>query len=95
MLVLEHHFLGYQVIQFYPYTKVQIAQRLRIRVTNGSGANSNGINIVSQFRFSRIEGVITEIGTDFMEVNLLGTRTLDKVLVIQSTVQEVAPNCNL
>jgi hypothetical protein len=71
-----------------------LAQRLRIRATNGSGANSNGINIVSQFRFSRFDGVITEIGTDFIEVSLLGTRTLDKVLGAQSTFQEVAPNCN-
>lgn len=86
--------LVYQVIQFYPNTKVQIAQRLRIRATNGSGAAINGTNIASQFRFSRFDGVITEVGSDFVEVSLLGTLTLDKVLDTQSTVQEVEPNCN-
>lgn len=86
--------LIYQVIQFYPNTKVQIAQRLRIRATNGSGAAINGTNIASQFRFSRFDGVITEVGSDFVEVSLLGTLTLDKVLDTQSTVQEVEPNCN-
>jgi hypothetical protein len=85
--------LVYDVVQFYPDTKVQMTQRLRIRGTD-DGVQLSGEVIKTLFRFSRFNGVITEIGSDFIEVSIRGTMTLDKVLETQSEVQEVDPNCN-
>lgn len=86
--------LVYDVAQYYPNTKVQMAQRLRVRATNSSGVALSGDLIRALFRYSRFNGVVTQVGSDFIEVSLQGTMTLERILETQSSVQEVAPNCN-
>ncbi|WP_426430313.1 hypothetical protein ACPX19_12355 [Winogradskyella sp. HB-48] len=86
--------LVYDVAQYYPNTKVQMAQRLRVRATNSSGVALSGELIRALFRYSRFNGVVTQVGSDFIEVSLQGTMTLERILETQSSVQEVEPNCN-
>ena len=86
--------LVYDVAQYYPNTKVQMAQRLRVRATNSSGVALSGDLIRALFRYSRFNGVVTQVGSDFIEVSLQGTMTLERILETQSSVQEVEPNCN-
>ena len=85
--------LVYDVAQYYPNTKVQIAQRLRVRATSSSGVALSGNLIRALFRYSRFNGVVTQVGSDFIEVSLQGTMTLERILETQSSVQEVEPNC--
>ena len=86
--------LVYDVAQYYPNTKVQMAQRLRVRATNSSGVALSGDLIRALFRYSRFNGVVTQVSSDFIEVSLQGTMTLERILETQSSVQEVEPNCN-
>lgn len=86
--------LVYDVAQYYPNTKVQMAQRLRVRCTDDSGVAISGDVIRALFRYSRFNGVVTQVGSDFIEVSLQGTMTLERILETQSSVQEVEPNCN-
>ena len=87
--------LVYDVAQFYPETRIQLAQKLRIRGTYAdTGSPVDATVMATLLKMSRFDGVITDTGSDFLEVSLLGTMTLEKVLETQSNVQEVEPNCD-
>tara|TARA_R110002050_G_scaffold56512_3_gene127112 strand:+ start:64520 stop:66163 length:1644 start_codon:yes stop_codon:yes gene_type:complete len=87
--------LVYDAYQTYSNVLVPFVQRFRVR---GSDSNNNlslnGDDIVSQFSFNGFNGVVTKIGSDFVEVTVRGAVTLDNLIDTQSNVQEVASNCN-
>lgn len=87
--------LVYDVFQIYPNTKVNYAQRFRVkgrdRITQ---VVMPGSEIKTNFNFSGFDGVITEIGDDFIEIALRGTATFDQVFKTESKVQNVDPKCN-
>ncbi len=86
--------LVYDAIQFYENIKVPFAQRLRIRGTEfDTREKLSGHEILSQFHFNNFDGIINEIGTDYIEVSIKGVTTLNKVIKTKSEVQEVAPMC--
>ena len=86
--------LVYDVAQFYADTQIQMAQKLRLSATYSNGQPVSGRIMASQLRFSRFDGVISFIGSDYLEVSLQGTMTLEKVLETESKVQEVDPECD-
>ena len=86
--------LVYDAIQFYENIKVPFAQRLRIRGKDfSSGAKLSGKEILSQFHFNNFDGIINEIGSDYLEISLKGVTTMNKVIKTKSEVQEVDPLC--
>lgn len=84
--------LVYDVIQFYPNTKVNFAQRMRVKGTDG-GTPLTGEEIRTQFYISGFNGVVTAIEPDAIVITLKGTMTLDKIVDSESNVQNVDPNC--
>ncbi|MFS4494033.1 hypothetical protein [Maribacter sp. 2308TA10-17] len=84
--------LVYDVIQFYPNTKVNFAQRMRVKGTDG-GVPLTGEEIRSLFYISGFNGVVTAIEADAIVITLKGTMTLDKIVDSESNVQNVDPNC--
>ncbi len=86
--------LVYDAIQFYENIKVPFAQRLRIRGTDfNTREKLSGQEILSQFHFNNFDGIINEIGTDYIEVSIKGATTMNKVIKTKSEVQEVDPMC--
>ncbi len=86
--------LVYDAYQSYDNIKVNLVQRLRVRATDfNTGKKLSGDEIASQFHFNGFNGVITEIGADYIEVTLRGVATMDKVFKSKSDVQSVPSNC--
>jgi len=85
--------LVYDVAQIYANTKVQFVQRVRLKATE-SGIPLSGETLRSQLQFSKFNGVVTEVGPDFLDISIKGTATLGKVFETQSTVEDVPSNCN-
>ena len=85
--------LVYDVVQFYPETKVNFVQRLRVEATD-SGQQLTGDEIRTLFYLTNFNGVITEIEPTSIVVTLRGTLTLDKIIDSESNVQDVPANCN-
>ena len=85
--------LVYDVAQIYDNTKIQFVQRFRLSATE-SGNTLSGEELRSQLQFSRFNGVVTQIGTDFLDISIKGTATLGKVLEARSEVKDVPSNCN-
>lgn len=84
--------LVYDVVQVYPNTRVNFAQRMRVKGTDG-GAPLTGEEIRSLFYISGFNGVVTDIEADAIVITLKGTMTLDKVIDGESNVQDVEANC--
>ncbi len=86
--------LVYDVFQFYPNTKVNFVQRLRVEgMDTQTGINLTGEEIKTQFVFNNFNGVITSVEANSIVITLKGTVTLDKVIKTESDVQDVVANC--
>ncbi|MGS2726821.1 hypothetical protein ACU8DI_09460 [Psychroserpens sp. BH13MA-6] len=85
--------LVYDVQQFYPETKVNFVQRLRVEGTD-NGQPLTGNEIRTLFYLTNFTGVITDIEPNSIVVTLKGTITLDKIVKSESNVQDVPANCN-
>lgn len=86
--------LVYDAFQAYENVKVNLVQRLRVKASeHDTNHILSGEEISTQFHFNGFDGVITEIGGDYIEVTVRGVATMDKIFDSQSKVKEVDPNC--
>ncbi|GAB1856864.1 hypothetical protein MHTCC0001_17000 [Flavobacteriaceae bacterium MHTCC 0001] len=86
--------LVYDVFQIYPNTKVDYAQRFRVKARDKlTGLSMPGVEIKTNFLFTGFNGVITEIGEDYIEVSLKGTAIFDQIFKAESTVTKQDPKC--
>lgn len=84
--------LVYDVTQFYPETKVNFVQRLRVEASDDGPLT--GEEIRTLFYLTNFNGVITDVEPNSIVVTLRGTMTLDKIIDAESNVQDVPANCN-
>ena len=86
--------LVYDAFQFYENTKVNFVQRLRVRgMDSQTGQTLTGEEVRSQFQFSGFDGLISAVEPDAVVITLRGTTNLDRIVEIESKVEDVAPNC--
>ncbi len=87
--------LVYDVYQFYPKTKVNFAQRMRIEgLDTDTNTPLTGNEIKTLFYVNKFNGVITSIEPNSIVITLKGTITLDKVIKAESSVQDIPVECN-
>lgn len=87
--------LVYDAYQFYDNIKMNFVQRLRVKATEHDTSEAlSGNEIKSQFHFNNFNGIITEVGSDYIEITLRGVTQLDKVIKTESKVKEADPMCN-
>ncbi|EZH75778.1 hypothetical protein ATO12_03045 [Aquimarina atlantica] len=87
--------LVYDAYQSYKNVIIPFVQRYRVRGTDTSNNETlTGNEIVSQFSFNNFDGVITTIGSDFVEITVRGTMKLDNLIETQSKVKEVTTTCD-
>ncbi|RRQ49557.1 hypothetical protein DZC72_02845 [Maribacter algicola] len=86
---------AYDAFQSYDNIKVNVVQRVQVRGRNQNDNNMalSGKQIATQFHFNGFDGVITQIGPDYVEVTIRAVATMDKIFKSKSDVQEVAANC--
>lgn len=87
--------LVYDAYQTYSNVRVPYVKRLRIKGNSSdTSAPFSGIQIASQLNMTRFTGVITNIGSDFVEITIQGNMYLDNMVDTQTEVRDVAANCN-
>lgn len=87
--------LVYDVYQFYPNTRVNFAQRMRVEgLDTDTNMPLTGEEIRTLFYLNKFNGVITSIEPNSIVITLKGTVTLDKIIKTESDVQDVPANCN-
>ncbi|WGD34045.1 hypothetical protein [Olleya sp. YS] len=87
--------LVYDVIQFYPETRINFAQRFRVEgVDSSSGRVLSGEEIRTLFYVNNFNGVVTTVEPTSIVITLKGVLTLDKIIDSESNVQDVPANCN-
>ena len=80
--------------QTYRNIKVPFVQRFRVRGDfQEDGSALSGEEILTQFNFNSFSGVVTEIGSDFIEVTIRGTNTIDRLIDTRTSADNVEPNC--
>lgn len=87
--------LAYDAFQQYTDVKVNIVQRIQVKGREHTTASAlSGREIASQFHFNGFDGVITQIGPDYVQVTLRGIANMDQVFKSKSDVQEVSATCS-
>ena len=87
--------LVYDAFQSYDNVKVNTVQRLRVRgIEHDTRESLSGEEIKSQFHFNGFNGMITEVGSDYIEITLRAVATMNKIFKWKSEVQEVDPMCS-
>lgn len=80
--------------QTYRNIKVPFVQRFRVKGDfQEDGSPLSGEEILTQFNFNSFSGVVTEIGSDFIEVTIRGTNTIDRLIDTRTSADNVEPNC--
>lgn len=86
--------LVYDAYQTYSNVRVPFVQRFRITGKySDTGEAVSGKEIASQYSFATGRGVITEIGSTYIEITVRGTTVLDNILKTKSEVRDVASGC--
>ncbi|PKV51443.1 hypothetical protein ATE84_3528 [Aquimarina sp. MAR_2010_214] len=87
--------LVYDAYQTYSNITIPFVQRYRVRGTDTTNNKVlTGNQIVSQFGFNDFDGVITLVGSDFVELTVRGTTKIDNLIETQSEVKEVTTTCD-
>ena len=87
--------LVYDVYQFYPNTKVNFAQRMRVEgIDTSTNMPLTGEEIRTLFYLNKFNGVITSIEPNSIVITLKGRVSLDKIIRTESDVQDVPADCN-
>lgn len=86
--------LAYDIFQVYNNIKIDVVQRVQVRAINQeSGQPLSGEQITTQFHFNGFNGVITQVGADYVEVTMRAVANMEEVFKTKSDIQEVAANC--
>jgi len=67
-------------------------QRFRVRGALEGNALS-GEEIMSQFHFNGFNGIVTEVGSDYIEVNVKGFTKVDKLIDTETSAEDVQTSC--
>lgn len=87
--------LVYDAYQTYSNVKVPYVKRIRIRGSDTEFFESlSGQQIATQLNMANFSGVVTNIGSDFVEITINGNMVLDNIVDTQTEVRDVPANCN-
>ncbi|MEC3907421.1 hypothetical protein VOI54_10355 [Tamlana sp. 2201CG12-4] len=82
------------IYQVYENIKVPYVQMYRIRAKYKNGSSLDGSDIMTQFNFNGSSGVITETGSDFIEINVKGYTVIDKLIQTSTETRDIPNACN-
>jgi hypothetical protein len=93
--------LVYDAYQSYSNVRIPFVKQFIITANQIDPANGNnvvgtmsGADLATQLSMNNFNGIITEIGSNFVRVTLRGTITIDKIIETQSELTPVDANCN-
>lgn len=87
--------LVYDAYQSYSNVRVPFVRRFRIKGNStDSGDGLSGEQIRTQYFNSKSRGIVTETGSNYIEVAIRGVSVLDNILKTQSEVRDVPNKCD-
>ena len=86
----------YDAIKTVKNIKVPFTQKLRIRATDtqNNNASLSGDEIVTQMLFNFVEGVVSNVGSDFIDITFRGNATMTSLFEGFTDVNELENGCN-
>ena len=78
--------------QTYSNVRIPFVQRFRVRGTL-EGNVLTGEEIMSQFHFNGFNGIVSEVGSDYIEVNVKGFTKVDKLIDTETSAEDVQTSC--
>ncbi len=86
----------YDAIETINNIKIPFTQNLRIRAmdTQNNNATLSGDEIVTQMLFNFVEGVVSNVGSDFIDINFRGNATMTSLFNGYTDVNELENACN-
>lgn len=87
--------LVYDAYQTYSNVKVPYVKRLRLRANHTESSEVlSGQEIATQLSITNFSGVITDTGSDYVEITIRGNMVLDNIVDTQTEVKDVPANCD-
>ena len=87
--------LVYDAYQTYENVQVPFVKRFLVRGTNTQTSTLlSGKDIATQFSFMGFNGVITEVGIDYIGISIRGTTILNNILDTTNGVEDVPGKCD-
>ncbi len=87
--------LVYDAYQTYSDVRVPYVKRLRLRGTHTESSEAlSGLEIATQLTMANFSGVVTDIGSDFVEITIRENMVLDNIVDTQTAVRDVPANCD-
>jgi|AntRauTorcE11897_2_1112592.scaffolds.fasta_scaffold00337_7 hypothetical protein len=87
--------LVYDAYQTYSNVKVPYVKRVRLKGSHTQSSEAlSGQEIATQLNFTNFSGVITNIGSDYVEITIRGNMVLDNIVDTQTEVKDVPANCD-
>ncbi len=86
----------YDAIETIKNIKIPFTQELRIRAmdTQNNNATLSGDEIVTQMLFNFVEGVVSNVGSDFIDITFRGNATMTSLFNGYTDVNELENACN-
>lgn len=87
--------LVYDAYQTYSNVRVPYAKRMRLKGSHSaSGEALTGEEIATQLLLTNFTGIVTNIGSDFLELTIRGNMYLDNIVDTKTEVRDVEADCN-
>jgi len=81
--------------QSYENVRIPFVQRFRIKGTyQENGQDLSGEEILTQFSFSGFNGVVTEVGENYIEVTVRGNNMIDRLIDTKTVAEDTPADCS-
>ncbi|SFZ92797.1 hypothetical protein SAMN05428642_102999 [Flaviramulus basaltis] len=82
------------IYQVYENIKVPYVQTFRVRAKYENNTSLDGGEIMTQFNFNGFSGVVTEIGSDYIEVSLKGITLINQLIDTTTETRDIPNACS-
>ena len=81
--------------QSYENVRVPYVQRFRVKGTyQEDGEDLTGEEILTQFSFNGFNGVVTEVGNNYIEVTVRGNNVIDRLIDTKTVADDTPADCS-
>lgn len=81
--------------QSYENVRIPFVQRFRVKGNyQEDGNNLSGEEILTQFSFNGFNGVVTEVGNDYIEVTVRGNNVIDRLIDTKTVAEDTPADCS-
>jgi hypothetical protein len=84
---------AYDAVQTISNVRLPFTKKFRIKAKDSEGTVFNGEEIRFQLYSNRFEGVVTDVGADYVDFTIKGTTSIDRMMEVDTRVTEIEGGC--